>query len=366
MRHLARLGFVLGPLFALACAAPHADSTHAPETSRSAADSSAPTEGTAGASNPTAADPDPGPTTEPLARRPPPPPPPRPVNRRPAPSPYPYRVEVLGDSGGRLATFHQAGRTYVLGSLGERYTVHVTNPTARRVEAVISVDGLDAMGTPADFAHKSGYVIAPYGDLTVNGFRTSMQEVATFRFSSVRDSYASREGHARNVGVIGVAFFPERPLPPPPPPQAEIAPRPSPAPSKHATSGYDDNVQGFKSAPMDEDVATASPAAGAAAGAGGGAPATAAPAAPAPRRERSGLGTEFGEQRTSVVQYVEFQRADATHPSAMAEIRYNDRNGLLALGNPLAPPRPSELDLRETANPFPLSQFASPPPPVTY
>ena len=36
------------------------------------------------------------------------------------------------------------------------------------------------------------------------------------------------------------------------------------------------------------------------------------------------------------------------------------------LGIPLNPPRPSETDLRESANPFPMNQFASPPPPRTY
>ena len=57
---------------------------------------------------------------------------------------------------------------------------------------------------------KRGYVIAPYGEVTIDGFRTSLDQVATFRFSSVRDSYAGRKGQDRNVGVIGVAFFPER------------------------------------------------------------------------------------------------------------------------------------------------------------
>ena len=40
------------------------------------------------------------------------------------------------------------------------------------------------------------------------GSRTS--QAAAFRFSSVPDSYAARTGSAREVGVIGVAVFPER------------------------------------------------------------------------------------------------------------------------------------------------------------
>src|SRR5690606_39130566 len=102
---------------------------------------------------------------------------------------------------------------YVLGAAGQRYTVRVSNPTARRVEAVLSVDGLDAIdGKTADL-RKRGYVVPPYGELRVDGFRVSTQQVATFRFSSVASSYAGRKGQARNVGVIGVAILAEREAP---------------------------------------------------------------------------------------------------------------------------------------------------------
>jgi hypothetical protein len=45
------------------------------------------------------------------------------------------------------------------------------------------------------------------------------------------------------------------------------------------------------------------------------------------------------------------------------ELRYNDREGLLALG--IAVDRPSyrnDVSLRESAEPFPQSRFAAPPP----
>jgi hypothetical protein len=103
---------------------------------------------------------------------------------------------------------------------------------------------------------------------------------------------------------------------------------------------------------------------GGAGGVLGGATSSNAPAEPsrAEERERSGLGTEFGEQRTSPVEYTAFQRGDRTHPTSVLELRYNDRDGLLALGILPRPPRPSELELRETASPFPVNHFASPPP----
>jgi hypothetical protein len=50
----------------------------------------------------------------------------------------------------------------------------------------------------------------PHANLEIDGFRQSDDQVAAFRFSKVRDSYAAQRGEARNVGVIGIAFFAER------------------------------------------------------------------------------------------------------------------------------------------------------------
>ncbi|MDZ4063417.1 MAG: hypothetical protein U1E22_02010, partial [Coriobacteriia bacterium] len=45
----------------------------------------------------------------------------------------------------------------------------------------------------------------------IEGFRTSADAVAAFRFSSVRGSYSARSGQGdQNVGVIGAAFFNEQ------------------------------------------------------------------------------------------------------------------------------------------------------------
>ena len=134
------------------------------------------------------------------------------------------RMELVDDGMDVLPTYDQDGRRYVLGQMGQRYQVHIVNPTGARVEAVVSVDGLDAVdGRPANL-NKRGYIIPAYGDVTIDGFRTSLDTVAAFRFSSVRDSYAARTRHARNVGVVGVAFFRERP---PPAPHYESRPAPS-------------------------------------------------------------------------------------------------------------------------------------------
>jgi hypothetical protein len=76
---------------------------------------------------------------------------------------------------------------------------------------------------------------------------------------------------------------------------------------------------------------------------------------------RPGLGTEFGEQRSSGATYTRFVRA-ADRPIAIAELRYNDTAGLVALGIPVGPlPDEGELMMRETADPFPGDRgFARP------
>ena len=306
----------------------------------------------------------------------------------------PYDVQILRETGETLPTYAHRDRFYVQGEAGERYVIRITNPTPRRVEAVVSVDGLDVVdGEPGDL-RKRGYIVAPYGETRIEGFRTSQADVATFRFSSVGDSYAGRKGKARNVGVIAVAIFEEerpreqqiilsQPAPPPPRPYddehghpgardwggiAETSPA-APASEPVARGGHAPAKRSI--APT--DAAESAPPARVSAAPSAGAAGTTTGAATrsfdddlgryerAPR-ERLGLGTEFGEQRYSAATFTRFVRA-ADRPVAIAELRYNDAEGLVALGIPVEP-SPDELELmtRETANPFPGdTRFARPP-----
>jgi hypothetical protein len=117
----------------------------------------------------------------------------------------------LNDEGGRpLPAFFAGGRTYAIGEAGQRYSIVINNGTGIRVEAVASVDGLDVLdGKSASFG-KRGYVISAWDSVDIDGFRQSNDNVAAFRFGSVRDSYAARTGTDRNVGIIGVAVFAPR------------------------------------------------------------------------------------------------------------------------------------------------------------
>ena len=302
--------------------------------------------------------------------------------RAPVPSPViapaqaPYGVTIVGEDGRELDTYTHGRRFYVHGQTGERYSIRVNNPTSRRVEAVVSVDGLDVIdGESANFRSKRGYIVPAWGSVTIDGFRTSTQSVAAFRFSSVSSSYAGRKGKARNVGVIGVAVFEEKAQPTlivprkdrefdgrrdargnvgnksrrPAPPRS--APRPAPdwditddmAPSPGDSTGLAES-----SSSASRPTRSIRPR--------------------ERRQERPGLGTEFGENRSSSVRFTQFVRANQSKPTSVAELRYNDGQGLQALGIRLRTSvlvDDDELAIRESASPFPESPdyrgFAKPP-----
>jgi hypothetical protein len=276
-----------------------------------------------------------------------------------------YQVEVLLD-GTPAQSFWHEGDTFVLGHLGDRSTIRVSNHTSRRVEAVVSVDGRDVIdGKPGDFARKSGYLVPAWGQVEIDGWRLSQQQAAAFRFSSVADSYASRMGSARNVGVIGVAIFPERLYRPPPRPIYPAIPY---------RDGYQHRLEGYGSNGFDKDQLGAAPAARASASAqarlADKAPAEseakgAAGESYAPRKSRPGLGTEFGEAVSSQIREVEFTRANPSEPAAVIGLRYNDRAGLIAMGIDVDGTWCCSDDshLRRNADPFPVShtRYARPP-----
>lgn len=306
----------------------------------------------------------------------------------------PYSVEVIADGGDTLDTFFHKGRYYVHGAAGQRYTIRVSNPTPQRVEAVVSVDGIDVIDGESGDLRKRGYVVPAYGEVRIEGWRTSLDDVASFRFSAVKNSYAGRKGKARNVGVVAVALFAEEA-----PPQIILADPPDDY-DYDGGEDYGDDVEPYldnrwngrvpaakaggagaarpdrpaarRPAPPAEDEApsAAPPPAdvGSATTAVGGAPMPTRDRAESrscdscQTRERLGLGTEFGESRYSAASYTRFVRASAT-PVAVAELRYNDTAGLKALGILVDPePDHDEIMTRETADPFPGDRgFARPP-----
>jgi hypothetical protein len=294
---------------------------------------------------------------------------------RPHPAPPPYSFSVEDEHGNSLSTFVKDGRTFLLGEPGLRYNIRVRNPTGQRVEAVLSVDGRDAMsGQPGDYVNQRGYVIPAYGSLLVEGFRRSLDEVAVFRFTSPGDSYSSRMGTPQNVGVIGVAFFPERVRPP-----ARVVRRPRPEP-RPVPVPYDSYGDGRGNRDLESDrSASRPPTKPAAPAARSPEPSSEGRADPAARSRaeakgaykddlgaREGgsvnhLGTQFGESHESVVSSVFFERASGSRPALLSTLRYDDADGLSARGIDVSAYRSGRV-YQDEPQAFPVSRFAQPPP----
>lgn len=200
-------------------------------------------------------------------------------------------VHIIDRTTGQvLPSWHHRGKLYVAGTPGTRYAVRLQNKTEARVLTVISVDGLNAVtGQPANPA-QPGYVLAAGQSAEIAGWRKSMEEVAAFYFTSLGDSYAARNGHPQNTGVIGVAIFREQESTPP-----------------------------LAYAPAAQSAAK-----------------TEAPARAAEQRSRvadnaAPLGTGHGERIQARTQATEFERASPL-ANEIIRIYYDSRSNLIARG----------------------------------
>jgi hypothetical protein len=171
-------------------------------------------------------------------------------------------------------------------------------------------------------------------------------------------------GTPQNVGVIGVAYFPERARPQPVVPRPVYrAPRPAPVPYNRYRYDYEGEssareadgapkrrAQAPSSAPRDAEQRADAKGSGTWDDLG-----------------RSGasvnnLGTEYGESRDSSVTSVSFERASKTHPAFVSALRYDDAEGLMARGIDVDARRYARYYDSPEPQPFPAQRFAQPPP----
>jgi hypothetical protein len=231
-------------------------------------------------------------------------------------------VTLFDRSDGRqLPVYWHEGRAYVVGKPGNEYAVRIRNRQREDVLGVISVDGVNVITGETAVAQQSGYVLAPYRQFDISGWRKNLASTAAFYFTSLPDSYAARTGRPDNVGVIGVALYRKK---------EEAAPVTKPAP--------------FASGQISRKEAASA--------AGASAEAQSAPSAPA-RDDR--LGTGHGRIEASHTRHVGFERA-SSEPAETVAIYYDSCHNLLARGiisthiapcAILSPPR------RPVPNPFP-------------
>jgi hypothetical protein len=222
------------------------------------------------------------------------------------------RVDVYDRSEQRTLDIHQhRGRQYVVGRPGNEYAVRIRNCSDRRVLAVVSVDGVNVVTGETAAPDQSGYVIEPYGDVNIHGWRKDLERTAAFYFSDPGDAYATRTGRPADLGVIGVALFRER------------APHWVQSPAAVAVPPGAQRQESAADSPASRSAAEAN-------------------AGTVPS-----LGTGHGRREWSPAHRVEFDRA-SRRPDQRVVIRYDRHENLVARGVLPRPSRPG----REP-NPFP-------------
>lgn len=207
-------------------------------------------------------------------------------------------MEIVNRSSGETLTSYRHGsQSYIAGNPGDRYAVRLVNRTDQRVLVVLSVDGVNAVSGETAAPDQTGYVLAPWEQTEIAGWRKSQKEVAQFYFTALPDSYAARTDRPDNVGVIGAAVFREKIYPPPPVMPYLNQTAPSARPESHAA-----DAAGRSAAPAAKSM-----------------------------REAERLGTGHGQREYAPISYTEFERASSS-PNEVVTLRYNSRANLAARG----------------------------------
>jgi hypothetical protein len=229
-------------------------------------------------------------------------------------------VSIFDRATGRELPVHwHEGRAYVVGRPGNEYQVVVRNRRGEDVLAVVSVDGLNVMNGDAASPKQPGYIVGPGQKVDVRGWRKSLEEVASFYFTQLSDSYAGRTGRPDNVGVIGVALFQRKRYQPLPEAAADPSPyRSGPFARRESSEANRDSANESRAKTLQ------------------------APAASAP------LGTGHGRREESRVQWQQFERATDA-PAETIAIYYDSYRNLVAQGVLQAPVA------RRDPNPFPTA-----------
>ena len=127
------------------------------------------------------------------------------------------KVEIVPVGGSPVPIHHHNGEMFAEAPASGDYVIRLTNSTPDRVEAVLSVDGIDACnGKDANFSNR-GRVLHAWQTIDIKGWFRTHEEVAAFQFAKAGSGkgYAEKTGRGtEHVGVIGVAVFKEKQLDP--------------------------------------------------------------------------------------------------------------------------------------------------------
>lgn len=237
-------------------------------------------------------------------------------------------VTVYDRTENRVLPIHtHNGSYYVVGNPGNEYQIRVQNRARRDVLSVVSVDGVNVVSGETANWNQTGYVLGAQQGFDIRGWRKSLNRIAAFFFTDHSNSYAARTGRPGNVGVIGVALFRSKFVPPftPRPPVRPLPGEQTPFPSSRGGMANDTE----RSADASDEPA--SPAQeGAASGATRDQVAAQSAILRAPKPS-TWLGTGHGRSEYSRVTYTRFER-ESPSPAEVITIRYDTRENLLAMG----------------------------------
>ena len=206
-------------------------------------------------------------------------------------------VDVYDRTEDRALDVHRhRGRQYIVGTPGHEYAIRIRNCSERRVLAVVSVDGVNVITGETAAPDQSGYVIEPYGYVTIEGWRKDLDRTAAFYFSDPGDAYATRTGRPDDLGVIGVALFRERE-----PVWVQTPESVSAVPPQAARQEAASDAKASRPA-LESSVGAAAP-----------------------------LGTGHGRREWSPAQRVRFERA-SDRPDQRVVLRYDRHENLVAKG----------------------------------
>src|SRR5262245_52491933 len=128
-------------------------------------------------------------------------------------SPVHVEIRVDGRSSPLYAAPDGSGRLYVEASRGGAYDVVLSNRSSERLGVVLVVDGLNVVSgerAEASSPRNRMYILDPWCETSVRGWRTSLKEVRRFTFVDEEGSYSARAGKANNkMGWIEVGVFRE-------------------------------------------------------------------------------------------------------------------------------------------------------------
>lgn len=124
-------------------------------------------------------------------------------------------VEVAGEPVPLYGAADGSGRLYFEAREGCAYALRLSNRSHERLGALVVVDGLNAISGEREEIGRGRpgrlYVLAPWGQVEVRGWRASLDQVRQFTFVDERSSYSARAGKANSrMGWVEVAVYRDR------------------------------------------------------------------------------------------------------------------------------------------------------------